>query len=85
MSYKALGDLKGTNFNYAEIEESTPAIVVWRDDGNLPAQRSIYIFEDGEGFRVNHANPAHHETITYEVARMNPAEIQRLGLVPPEV
>lgn len=69
------GDLKGTNLNYAETEDTAPKVVFDRSEVALPPRNSYVVISAEEGYRVNQAKPADGITITAEVAPMTVAEL----------
>lgn len=67
--FLALGDLKGTNFNYAEIQSISPKIVFWLSEVD-PERDYIVSVEPGLAYRVD--NPHEHDdlTVTADVVRL---------------
>ncbi len=76
-SFKALGDLKGTSFSYAETEADVPELIFWLAD-LTPANNSLVMISATEGYRVNHTVPPDGLTITAKVASLSAAD--RAGL-----
>lgn len=72
-SWRALGDLKGTNFNYAEVEEITPRIVFLLSE--LRPQRNAYVsVGPGEVYRIDVVLPDDDITVTAKVVKLSAAE-----------
>ena len=67
----ALGDLKGTNFNYAELESIAPRIIFWRHDIEMPQHKAIVSVKPGLAYRIDHSQEPDGLTITATVARMD--------------
>lgn len=65
----ALGDLKGTNFNYAEVEAIAPRMIFMVDQ-IIPDRDLIVSVEIGVAFRVDHTLDADDITITAVVIRL---------------
>lgn len=76
-----LGDLKGTNFNYAEIEDNSPRLVFERSQIE-PVRNHIVSVAVGEAYRVDTVLPPDDEFVTARVARLHPSEAA--GLPVPE-
>ncbi len=72
--FKALGDLKGTSFSYAETEEEIPKLIFWRSEME-PANGSFVVVSAEEGYRVNHSDPPDGLTITAKVASLDAADL----------
>lgn len=69
--FQALGDMKGTNFNYAEREDVTPRIILWREEIPLPKRNAIISVEAGEAYQIDNTEPPDDLTITAMVAVMD--------------
>lgn len=69
----ALGDLKGTNFNYAEIEDISPRIVFMLSE-ITPQRGAIVSVAPGEAYRIDVVLPADDITVTAKVVRFAAAE-----------
>lgn len=76
------GDLKGTNFHYAERRDTDPEIVFMRDEVMLPARNAIVSIVAGEAYRIGDAHPSDDITITVSAARLRQADT--VGLPIPE-
>ena len=82
-SFKALGDLKGTSFSYAETEAEVPALVCWRSEVE-PINKSLVTISADEGYLVDHSMPADGLTITVKVARLTATQMIGLPYPPAE-
>lgn len=69
--WMALGDLKGTNFNYAEIEDIAPRMIFWRAQ-ITPKRGMIVSVEAGVAFTVDNVLPPDDLTVTASVTRLLP-------------
>lgn len=68
--FKALGDLKGTSFHYAEKQEVAPQIIFWRDELSDPIAGAIVSVSESEMYRIDNVMPPDGVTITCEVVRV---------------
>lgn len=73
----ALGDMKGTNFNYAEVESIAPQIVFMLSEIS-PSRMAIVSIEAGVAYRIDSLKVPNDITITANVARLSPAKTQGL-------
>ena len=73
--WKALGDLKGTNFNYAEVEDITPRIVFLLSEVG-PKRGAIVSVAPGEAYRVDLVLPVNGITVTAKVVKFSAEEAQ---------
>lgn len=81
--FMALGDLKGTNFNYAELESVAPRIVFWRGEDGFEPERNAYVsVKPGVAYRVDTPVPHDGVTITASVVRLD--EKKTVGFPVPE-
>lgn len=80
--WRALGDLKGTNFNYAEVEDISPRIVFLLSEVQ-PQRGAIVSVEPGEAYRVDVVLPHDDITVTAKVVKLSAAETK--GFPVPEV
>lgn len=69
-----LGDLKGTNFSYAEQEAFVPTLLFWRTQQE-PARNAVVIVSATEGYRVDHTRPEDGLTRHAEVKFLTPDEL----------
>lgn len=81
--FAALGDIGDTNDSYAEREEITPRIIIWRDEIPQPMRDAIISVEAGEAYYLEVVQPPDGQTITATVTQMPVAET--VGLPVPEV
>ena len=83
------GDLKGTNFHYAEVEEVMPKLILWRSewqefmDAGYPFRNLILSVEPGIAYQIDSAKPHDDLTITVNALRMEPKKT--VGFPVPEV
>ena len=71
--WKALGDLKGTNFNYAEVEDISPRIVFLLSEV-APKRGAIVSVAPGEAYRVDLVLPHDDITVTAKVVKYTAEE-----------
>lgn len=89
--FQALGDMKGTNFNYAEREDITPRIIIWREEIPQPVRNAIISVEAGEAYHIDNTQPPDDLTITAMVTQLDNEDPKLADLpipatyVPPEV
>lgn len=69
------GDLKGTNLNYAETEDTVPKLIFDRNEVANPPRGGYVVISDEEGYRIGETQPPDGITITANVAPMTPAEL----------
>lgn len=69
-----LGDLKGTNFSYAETEAQIEKLVFWIDELD-PDNQAVVMVSSIEGYRINHVHPRDGATRTVEVAQLDEADL----------
>jgi hypothetical protein len=78
----ALGDLKGTNFNYAEIESVTPRMIFLVSE--IDPKRGMYVsIAAGVAFRIDNTQPADDITQTANVVRLKLSETAGFPLPSP--
>ena len=70
---RALGDLKGTNFNYAETLENSPRIVFLREE-ITPKRNMVVSVEAGVAYQIDTVEPSHGVTVTALVSRLSDKE-----------
>lgn len=75
-----LGDLKGTNFNYAEIEDDSPRIIFMLDEID-PARGAIISVEPGRAYRLDAREAPNDISVAFSAHRLN--EREREGLPVP--
>lgn len=66
---QALGDLKGTNFNYAEVEDNSPTIVFLREE-ITPKRGMIISVSKGVAYQIDTVKPPNGITVTASVSRI---------------
>lgn len=79
--FQALGDMKGTNFNYAERGDITPRIILWREEIPQPVRNAIVSVEAGEAYYLDNIEPADDLTITAMVVKLDDDD-PKLKLLP---
>jgi len=77
--WMALGDLKGTNFNYAEIEDVTPRIIFWRSMIE-PVDKMFVSIARGIAFQIDTVQPPDDVTITAFASRVPLAKCRNFRL-----
>lgn len=70
---KALGDMAGTNFHYAETQEIIPRVIFMRAEIAMPERLAIVSVAAGEAYCIDNAMPPDDITITAEVSRVTNA------------
>jgi len=80
----ALGDLKGTNFNYAEVSDIAPRIIFLRSEIE-PERGYLVSVEPGVAFRIDNVLPPDDITVTATVIALSPDDTVGLPVPPPEV
>lgn len=80
-----LGDMKGTNFNSAETEETAPRLLFWRTEVPEPKRGGYVTISAGdtgtgqpEAYRLGTTLPADGQTITVRVAELEPSSFSGL-------
>ena len=70
--YMTLGDLKGTNYHYAEVEDDSPIAVFWLDDpaGFKPERGMYFLTEYGRGYRIDSTFPPDDQTQNAKVIEL---------------
>lgn len=66
----ALGDLKGTNFNYAETESIAPRIVFLLSEVD-PVRGAYVSIEPGLAYRIDNPSPPDDITVTATVIKVS--------------
>lgn len=82
--FQALGDMKGTNFNYAEREDITPRIILWRAEIPQPKRNAIISVEAGEAYYIDSIEPPDDLTIKAMVVRLDNEDPKLIDLPVPE-
>lgn len=71
--WRVLGDLKGTNFNYAEVEDIAPRIVFLLSE-IVPQRGALVSVAPGEAYRVDVVLPHDDITVTAKVVKLSASE-----------
>lgn len=66
-SFKALGDLKGTSFHYAEKQEVMPQIIFMVEELSAPMGGAIVSISEDEMYRIDNVLPRDGLTVSCEV------------------
>lgn len=69
----AFGDLKGTTFNYAEMEDNSPRVIFMRSEVE-PARNHVVSVEAGVALRVDSLMAPDDITVTARCARLHASE-----------
>ncbi|TPI86358.1 hypothetical protein [Mesorhizobium sp. B2-8-9] len=80
--FQALGDIKGTNQQYAEFDDNMPRIIFMRADLPSPKRGAIFSIEPGEAYRLDSAMATDDLTITWHVVKLDAEDAD--GLPVPE-
>lgn len=83
--FAALGDMKGTNFNYAERQDELPRLIFMRDEVMMPERGAVVSVELGEAYTVDHTDPPDGISITAFVTPFEKNDPELLTLPLPEV
>jgi len=78
--FQPMGDMKGTNFHFAQHEEVSPKVILWRAEIAAPVRGAIISLAAGEAYRIDHTDPFDGLTITAECLRLTPGEAADLPL-----
>ena len=73
-SFKALGDMAGTSYDYAEIEAMTPKVIFWLSDGPRPQRNALVLVSENEGYALGALDPVDGLTQTADAVPLSPAE-----------
>ena len=76
-----IGDLPGTNLNYAETVDRKESVVFWREQVSAPLRGALVVFSATEGYWVDTVDPADGPRVTASVTPATPAEL--VGLAAP--
>jgi hypothetical protein len=80
--FKALGDMKGTNFHFAEMIEEMPRLVFWREEFDNLERNAIVSVEENEAYRIDTVEPPDDQTVTAVCTRLDSTDAN--GLPVPE-
>lgn len=78
-AFKALGDVKGTSYAYAEREDTVPKIIFMRDQV-VPRRQGVVSVEPGEAYRIDASEPPDDLTIMARAVRIPEQEALTMGL-----
>lgn len=73
-SFKALGDMAGTSYDYAEIEAMTPKVIFWLSDGVSPRRNALVLVSETEGYALGAADPIDGLTQTADAVPLSTEE-----------
>lgn len=72
--FHAQGDLKGTNFNYVEMEDDSPYAIFWYEElvtqglTLTTLEKKILTFEPGRVYKVGAVKPRDDQTVTAQLS-----------------
>ena len=74
------GDLKGTNYHYAEMEDNSPVAVFWLNvpDGFAPKRDMYFVSEYGRAYRIDSTFPK--DDVTQNAKVIELLEKDKVGL-----
>lgn len=75
-----IGDLPGTNLNYAETFDRKETVVMWAADVPAPARGGLIHLSAAEGYWIDAAEPQDGQTITVTVTKATASELVGLPL-----
>lgn len=75
-----IGDLPGTNLNYAEVFDRQERVILWREQVPAPVRGGLIIFSAEEGYWIDTVEPADGQTFTVNVTRATAPELVGLTL-----
>ena len=70
-----IGDLPGTNLNYAEAIDRAERVVLWRADVPAPVRGALVVFSETEGYWLDSVDPPDGQTITSTVLKATTTEL----------
>lgn len=73
--FGALGDMKGTNFHFADREEIKPQLFFLFSEMPTPQRNAIVSVSADEAWRIDHVSPRDGLTIKVEALRLSAAQI----------
>lgn len=73
----AHGDLAGTNYHYAEVEDNSPIAVFWiaGSSGFVPERGLYFVTEYGRGYRIDSTFPKDDQTQNAKVIELLPEDM----------
>ena len=75
-----IGDLPGTNLNYAEVFDRQERVILWREQVPVPVRGAMVVFSEVEAYWVDTVEPPDGQTVTVNVTRAKQSEIVGLTL-----
>jgi hypothetical protein len=69
-NFKALGDLKGTSYHYAEATEVNPQIIFNRYEIYKPERAAVVSVSDDEKYEIDNVSPPDGEFVTCGATRL---------------
>ena len=75
-----IGDLPGTNLNYAEVFDRQERVILWREQVPVPVRGAIIIFSAEEAYWIDTLEQPDGQTVTANVTRATAAEVVGLAL-----
>lgn len=70
------GEMKGTNFNYAERAEEATYLIFWREQMPAPVRNAVVMLATGVQYFVDYVEPPDGLTITTRVVVARPDQIE---------
>ena len=74
--YSYIADIPGTAWEYAEMREARPSLIMMRDD-HQPQRGDVFILEGDDGYRVDHVEPRDDITVRAFVIPLTKSERSR--------
>jgi len=74
-----IGDLPGTNLNYAEVFDRQERVILWLEQLPNPVRGGLIIFSPSEGYWIDTLEPPDGQTITANVNRATDQELSGLS------
>ena len=74
-----IGDLPGTNLNYAEVYDRKERVVMWREQVSSPVRQGLIVFSRDEGYWIDTVEPPDGQTVTVNVNRATTEELAGLS------
>lgn len=71
------GDLKGTNYHYAELIDDAPRIIFMVDEGANIQKNTFVGVDRNEIYQLSTADPTDVITKTYRAARLDGSDLQK--------
>lgn len=82
--YLPHGDLKGTNYHYAEVEDDSPTAVFWLNDppGFAPEYGRYFLTEYGRGYKIDAVSPPDDQTQNAKVIELLASDMEGWPVYP---